>query len=248
MCGPRLAAGAAPCKPSCVRRRVELVWLISFFALACGPSADRDAEAPAASAVDTDHGEPSSERVGGEASAGEDPLLEGPPPLDETGGEARAGRTRSFDIEKWAAERGIEVKLDGVERCEAAQVGDKPDLTLWCWRDGTVRAGFETRLILLYVQRGQTLFKAFELAHAVSIEGEREKALVELSPRLEDDGKTVIFSESGASCDDALARADADHPDEPDARKAKRAAITDICRRRGRYRWMAGTLRRVGPP
>jgi hypothetical protein len=176
-----------------------------------------------------------------------DPLARAPATLDETGAEPTRA-ARAFDLEAWAVERGIQAKVDA-ERCEPAPIGDKPDHTLWCWREAPAKGGFETRIIMLYVVRGQSVAKAFELPIAVAAsDAPSVQALVELSPRIEDEGKTVVFSEQGPTCDDVLARIEADHPDEPEARRAKRAAVDPICRRRGRYRFAGGTLRRVGPP
>jgi len=230
-----------------VRRLAAFLPLAVGFSLACGASGEREPATPDdadENSAEQEQASTSSESVG----ASDDPLPEDPPPLDDSTSTPRSSGSRSFDIEAWAKQRGIEAKLDALERCEPAQVGDKPEDTLFCWRAAPARKGYETRIIALYVVRGQTLAKAFELPLAVSLEGEREKPLVELAPHTEEDGKSVVFSESGTSCDDALSRVDADHPDDPTAAKAKKAVINDICRRRGRYRWMAGTLRRVGPP
>jgi hypothetical protein len=231
-----------------VRWCVAFVPLIACWSLACGPS-ERETATPDHEGDDTQAEEHAAGAASGEsAGASEDPLPEEPPPLDDSPSPARSSGSHSFDIGSWANQRGIEAKLDAVERCEPAQVGDKPEDTLWCWRAAPARKGYESRIIALYVVRGKMLSKAFELPLAVSLEGEREKPLVELAPQAEEEGKSVVFSETGTSCDDALSRAQADHPDDPAAAKAKQAAITDICRHRGRYRWMAGTLRRVGPP
>jgi len=231
-----------------VRRLAALLPLCVCWSLACGPS-EREPGSPDHEADDTEAEENATGAASSEsAGASEDPLPEGPPPLDDSPSPARSSGSRSFDIASWANQRGIEAKLDAVERCEPAQVGDKPEDSLFCYRVAAARKGYESRIIALYVVRGKTLAKAFELPLSVSLEGEREKPLVELAPQPEEEGKSVVFSEIGTSCDDALSRADADHPDDPAAAKAKKAAITDICRRKGRYRWMGGTLRRVGAP
>ena len=221
--------------------------LVVCCSVACGPS-EREAGTPDREADDTQADENATEAVSSESVGASDDPLQEPPPIDDSASPARSTGSGSFDIASWANQRGIEAKLDALERCEPAHVGEKPEDTLWCWRVAAARKGYESRIIALYVVRGKALAKAFELPLTVSLEGEREKPLVELGPQAEEEGKSVVFSETGTSCDDALSRAEADHPDDPAAAKAKKAAITDICRRKGRYRWMAGTLRRVGGP
>lgn len=153
-------------------------------------------------------------------------------------------------MEAWAGERGVEANLS-VERCEPAQVGDKPDDAIWCFRREELS---DSRVLVfqsLYVARAKKLMKLIELPVTASLLASEassapERSLVQLEPVVGDNGQLVTFSETAAaSCSQALERAKADHPDEPKAEKVLRDVISKVCAARGNYRWGGGTLRRT---
>jgi hypothetical protein len=157
----------------------------------------------------------------------------------------------TFDIAVWAADRGIEVQLD-VDRCEPARVGERPDDALWCFVHDDDEHGNTLRKQSLFVLSGKRLNKVFETPVAADLlpqkSGASAEPLVRLAVTTSDDGKIVTITDASPSCDDALARATSEFPDEPQAFTQRRSIIQVVCRARGRYRWLGASLRRVGGP
>jgi hypothetical protein len=138
-----------------------------------------------------------------------------------------------------------------VERCEPAELGDKPDDAIWCFRREELKTGHVLIFQSLHVARAPKLVKLIELPVTAALLASEdssapERPLVQLEAVIGDAGKLVTFSETAAaSCSQALERAKSDHPDEPKAEKEQRDVVSKVCAARGNYRWAAGSLRRA---
>jgi hypothetical protein len=225
------------------RASCHVLWLV-VSALGCAgaaPESEPSAPEPAAS-------EPSPELDVAPASS-EAPSSSAPSEAAPSAQPAKEP-ARSLDIEVWAADHGVQANLN-VERCEPAQVGDKPDDAIWCFRREELKQSHALIFQSLYVARAQKLMKLIELPVTLALLGSEdssapERSLVQLEAVVGDGGKLVTFSETAAaSCSQALERAKAEHPDEPKAEKEQRDLISKVCAARGNYRWAAGTLRRA---
>jgi hypothetical protein len=173
----------------------------------------------------------------------------------EGGGRSEAGSTApesslapSVDLDAWARDHGVVVDLK-VERCEAARLSDKPDDTLWCYRQ---EEGPGPRVVYyrsLYALAGKRLVRVTELPYATgpfAAEGQATAPkTVELAARVAPDGQSVTFEEMpGRTCDDGHAANDKALIDEPMGGPEFAKLVDRVCAVRGRYTWRAGALKK----
>jgi hypothetical protein len=154
-----------------------------------------------------------------------------------------------FDFERWSIDHEVKADL-AVDRCEAARLGAPPDTTIWCARHED-RPDAVLYLQALYVARAKRLVRLIELPVAVGpvAQGEpsreADRYWVKLEPRAGSDARTATFVEApGLGCQrarDAVAEA---FEEDPKAGRPRRKLIDSVCATLGRWRWVAGTLRR----
>ena len=146
----------------------------------------------------------------------------------------------TVSLESWGAERGIVANVSA-ERCHPAELGDRPEDTLWCLRRDEIDDHRVIYYAALYRAQGGALRKLVEVAYAAAprpLEGQGDKPAyyVRLSAITADDAQSFeLREESGLECAGAQQRADETFHDDPAARKAVAPVIDRVCRAVGRY-------------
>ncbi|MCC6899879.1 MAG: hypothetical protein IT377_12940 [Polyangiaceae bacterium] len=151
-----------------------------------------------------------------------------------------------WDFHAWAYARELRLELvsDG---CEAAQLGDKPDETVWCAHHVEGKEGSVLYSRALYVARNKKLVKLVEIPIAAGVvdnpekpRDEKDRQVIRFEITRAPDGKSVRLEPAkGLHCEDARKG----NAEPPPLGPALSKNIERVCSARGTWKWAAGTLR-----
>jgi hypothetical protein len=181
--------------------------------------------------------EPAAAKADAPAPAPTEP--EEPPNLEAP---AASNEKPRFDLDYWASEHQIQIDLKA-DGCELAELGDKPDDVIWC-NHHTESAHVTSHTRALYAVRGKQLVKLIEIAigSAPLIDGGKYNVKLEI---VRQDATHVEVKEaSDLDCERVKKENEDICVTKPEECKERVAAAKKVCAARGRYEWVAGTLRK----
>jgi hypothetical protein len=171
----------------------------------------------------------------------DEPLpLESQPPSTASSRAAPAWSSTTVDIGEWCAERGIAANVQA-ERCTPAELGSRPQDTLWCFR----REEEDDHRVVFFASLHQAhrgaLRRLVEVAYAAAArplegQGPSGEYYVRLVATVADDGQSFELREDPElDCATAEERVNSLFHDDPAARQAIAPVVDRVCRSRGKY-------------